>query len=165
MIEASMTAVVEEGDHLGDALDRFMIDLEGSSLQPWGSTAAGRATVEHVTAQAIDQLLDAIPSSDPINRLGVWWQRRLRRTATMSALPQLLVAGSGADALIGRREMELLDRPPWSHGDRLLSAFELAHSEIKTQTELVVEGLTARIGRRGRTYLAPVQRVTIELRD
>jgi hypothetical protein len=32
--------------------------------------------------------------------------------------------------VIARVEMALLDRAPWSHGDRLLSAFELAHLDI-----------------------------------
>ncbi len=165
MIDESMSAVVEEGELLGTALDRFMLDLDRSPLQGWGSSTAGKATVDHVTSEAIGQLMDAVPSDESINALGLWWQRRLRRAATVASMPRLLIAGAKADALIGGREMELLDRPPWSHGDRLLSAFELANSEIKTQTELVMEGLSARVARRGKTYIAPVQRVTIELRD
>lgn len=165
MIDASMAAIVEEGEALGAALDRFMVEVDESPLDRWSASGAGKATVEHVTAQAIAQLMEAVPPSDSIHALGSWWQRRLRRTAVRGAFPGVLASGSQREAVIGKREMELLDRQPWSHGDRLLSAFELAHNEIRTQTELVMEGLTARVGRRGKRFVAPDKRVTIELRD
>ncbi|MEZ5408834.1 MAG: hypothetical protein R2761_12465 [Acidimicrobiales bacterium] len=74
----------------------------------------------------------ALPSTADIDELGQWWQRRLRRAATLRALPDVAARLPGAAELtIAHHEMGLLDQPPWSHGDRLLSAFELAHAEIR----------------------------------
>lgn len=74
----------------------------------------------------------ALPSTDEIDELGQWWQRRLRRAATLRALPDVAARRPGAaEITIAHHEMWLLDQPPWSHGDRLLSAFELAHAEIR----------------------------------
>lgn len=74
----------------------------------------------------------ALPSTDDIDELGQWWQRRLRRAATLRALPDVAARRPGAaEITIAHHEMWLLDQPPWSHGDRLLSAFELAHAEIR----------------------------------
>lgn len=163
MIEQAMTAIVDEGEDLGRTLDRFIVDVEESPLQTWATTQSGRGTIHQVTSQAIDQLLDAVPAPDGIHSLGEWWQRRLRMRAIRQTMPRLLLSRGNIDAVIGKAEMALLDQPPWCHGDRLLSAFELAYAEIRTQTELVVEGLTTRVSRRGERYLTPASRVTIEL--
>ncbi|MGI9596475.1 MAG: hypothetical protein ACR2QK_09960 [Acidimicrobiales bacterium] len=164
MVDESMTAVVEEGQALGEALDRFMVELESPVLASWTGSSLDPAVVDAMTSQAIGYLLSAVPSARSIDALGSWWQRRLHRAAIVSALPELLHSSSDADLVIGRAEMSLLDRPPWSHGDRLLSAFELAHGEIKTQSDLVADGLSSRVAARGRRYLTPGRRVTIELR-
>lgn len=74
----------------------------------------------------------ALPSTQDIDGLGQWWQRRLRRAATLRALPDVAARlPDAAELTIAHHEMWLLDQPPWSHGDRLLSAFELAHAEIR----------------------------------
>ncbi len=74
----------------------------------------------------------ALPSTTEIDELGQWWQRRLRRAATLRALPDVAAGRPGAaEVTIAHHEMWLLDQPPWSHGDRLLSAFELAHAELR----------------------------------
>jgi hypothetical protein len=87
-------------------------------------------------------LLAALPSLDPIDELGRWWQRRLRRAATLRALPLIaLRAPSQAELVIANVEMSLLDRAPWSHGDRLLSAFETAHAEVISHGRRRVGGL------------------------
>lgn len=164
LVDESMTALVEEGEQIGCALDHFMAELDGAD-HPWCDTKPGRSAAHELSVFAIAGLTDAVPSDREIHALGAWWQRRLRRTATLRAMPTLVRGRGDADAVIGRTEMDLLDGPPWTHGDRLLSAFELAHSEIRTQTELVADGLTTRVARRGRHYLSPTQRVTIELRD
>ena len=76
-------------------------------------------------------LLDALPSSTAINDLGNWWQQRLRRAAMTRSLPSILARSPGeAELVVSNQEMLLLDRAPWSHGDRLLSAFELANGEV-----------------------------------
>lgn len=165
LVDPSMAALVDVGDELGRKLDRFLLDLDDVG-HPWTDTETGRAASTQASAQAIDRMLQAVPSSHTIHSLGSWWHRRLRRAAVLRSLPLLPRAGFAGqmDIVIGRAELDLLNGPPWAHGDRLLSAFELAHSEIRTQTELVMEGLTARVARRGRPYLDPKQRVTIELR-
>ena len=73
----------------------------------------------------------ALPSTAGINDLGSWWQRRLRRAAMMRSILAIATnTPARAEFLIANKEMALLDQAPWSHGDRLLSAFELAHGEI-----------------------------------
>lgn len=164
MVDASMAAVVEEGHLLGEALDRFLDELDSPALIDWTEDSLDRRTLDHTTGPAIARLLGAVPPTSSIHALGSWWQRRLRRAAVLRSIPRLLASDADPDQVIGRSEMALLDRAPWSHGDRLLSAFELAHGEIRTQTELVAEGLTSRVSTRGRRYLTPSARVTIELR-
>lgn len=163
MVDASMAAVVEEGQRLGEALDRFLLDLDEPPLAAWTAQSMEAAIPQEAGARAIGHFLDAVPSNRSIDALGSWWQRRLRRTAVVRSIPELISSGADAELIIGRTEMALLDRPPWSHGDRLLSAFELGHGEIRTQSELVAEGLAARVAKRGRRYLSPGRRVTIEL--
>ncbi len=73
----------------------------------------------------------SLPSTAEINDLGAWWQRRLRRAALLRSIPTIASnTPARAEFLIANKEMMLLDRPPWSHSDRLLSAFELAHGQI-----------------------------------
>lgn len=165
LVDPSMAALVDEGDNLGRSLDHFLCNLD-QARHPWADTDSGRIAATQASARAIDRMLQAVPSAHTIHSLGSWWHRRLRRAAVLQALPQLARAGAAGqiDIVIGRAELDLLNGPPWAHGDRLLSAFELAHSEIRTQTELVMEGLTARVARRGRPFLDPRQRITIELR-
>lgn len=178
LIDASLAAVVEEGHQLGRAIDDFLVAVDehraafadALSASPAATAGPSRNRPEFdqasidVAERAIVPLLQAVPPNRSIDALGAWWQRRLRRAAIIAALPRLLISDD-ADRLIGQAEMSLLDRPPWSHGDRLLSAFELAHGEIRTQTELVADGLSSRIAARGRRYLTPGERVTIELRN
>lgn len=91
-----------------------------------------RAIVDDRHEQAVAALLAAIPARDSLDELGRWWQRRLRRAATIRAFPTLAgTAAKGAELVVSQFEMQLLDESPWSHGDRLLSAFELAESDIR----------------------------------
>lgn len=78
------------------------------------------------------RVLPILPRSDDLDDLGRWWQRRLRRAAAARAAPRAL-AGTTAEIglAVSRTEMQLLDRAPWAHGDRLLSAFELAYADIE----------------------------------
>ncbi len=164
MVDESMAAVVEEGQVLGEAIDRFLTELDRPPLAEWADERLAPTALTDATSGAIGQLIEAVPSATSIDALGSWWQRRLHRAAVVRAIPELMSSLAEAELIIGRTEMQLLDRPPWSHGDRLLSAFELAHGEIRTQSELVAEGLTSRVATRGRRYLSPNKRVTIELR-
>ena len=166
LVDASVAAIVDEAHRLARALDAFLAARgQGVHLaEPPGchrdrgdagaaAGPAGGALRDQgpdgvaVASLAIATLGRAVPTPAAIDHLGAWWHRRLRRCAAFRALPEL-VAGAEPDLAIGRAEMALLDRPPWSHGDRLLSAFELAHAEIRTQAQLVSAGLEARIAHR-----------------
>ena len=167
LVDASLNAIADELTVLGDAIDRFLVATSRSTLEPWISGAHGQAAVQRAGISAVDRVLDAIPPPDPINELGEWWQRRLHRGALVRSLPRLLLSGVEAELVVGTAELALLDGPPWSHGDRLLSAFELAHSEIRSQTRLLADDLTNRIVERGAGRLIgqePGGPVTIELR-
>ena len=89
------------------------------------------------------ELVGAMAGPDRIDDLGAWWQRRLRRAALVPALPDLL-AGTPAEAdlIVTNHAMGLLDTPPWAHGDRLLSAFELARTDIKAHGRRWLQRLT-----------------------
>ncbi len=108
LVDTSMAAVVDEGERLGASLDRFVLGLD-EMHHPWSGSEPGRSATGTMTSQAIARLLQSVPSDAAIHTLGVWWQRKLRRTATMHALPALLKIGVDADAVIGRTEMALLD--------------------------------------------------------
>lgn len=69
----------------------------------------------------------------PLDRLGARWQARLHRSAHLASLPQtLLIPVKRADQVVARIEMGLLDQAPWAQDDRLLTAFELAHADIRS---------------------------------
>ncbi len=160
-----MTALIDDGVGIGQLLERFLSELDNSRCQ-WLDTESGRAATTDASVRAIGRVLEAVPSGHGIHDLGSWWHRRLRRAAVRRSLPALPRAWPAGriDIVVGRAELELLDGPPWAHGDRLLSAFELAHSEIRTNAELVMDELAVKAVRRGRPYLVPRQRATIELR-
>ena len=167
LVDASLTAVTNGIDELGDAIDRFLVATSRSTLEPWIHGAEGQAAFRRAGTAAVGQLLDAMPPPDSINEVGEWWQRRLHRRALTRSLPRLLVSGTEADLVIGAAELALLDGLPWSYGDRLLSAFELAHSEIRSRARQLAEDLVDRIARRGPGALVdqvPGGPVTIELR-
>ena len=128
------------------------LDRAGEAPTPdefWAATAqprarhlldAARATIDRELPAvartgdvlAVGDVVAALPSTAAIDELGRWWQRRLRRAAAMRALPDVAARLPGAAELtIAHHEMWLLDQAPWSHGDRLLSAFELAYAEIR----------------------------------
>lgn len=72
-----------------------------------------------------------LPDSQ-IDELGRWWQARLYRSALAATLPKSILSSMSELAASARDfEMELLDQPPWSHGDRLLLAFETTHRELR----------------------------------
>lgn len=149
LVEASVDVVDEELDLLGEAIDRFLVATSRSTLEPWINGADGRAAIQRTGVAAIDRFLAAIPQAQAIDDLGEWWQRRLQRRAIVQSLPRLLVSRATVEAVIGERELALLDAAPWSHGDRLLSAFELGHAEIRNRAVGGAEELLDRVNDRG----------------
>jgi hypothetical protein len=94
--------------------------------------AATAVTAADAAAVMSRRLETALPANSDIDALGRWWLRRLRWAARLHALPQLLrTAPPAAGLVLANRELQLLDQPPWSHSDRLLSAFELARADIR----------------------------------
>lgn len=90
----------------------------------------------------VRRLGPALIAPTSINALGQWWQNRLRRRAMVLAAPgSLLKPTSHFPLLVTERELELARRPPWSHGDRLLAAFELAHADLRTHAADIEQDL------------------------
>ncbi|MDH3679739.1 MAG: hypothetical protein OEV40_07295 [Acidimicrobiia bacterium] len=104
---------------------RHVIDRDLLCLQAHADRPGSRLRVSH------REVVSALPSTQHINDLGCWWQQRLRRAALIrSAAAVVGRPPSQAELTIANHEMALLNRAPWAHGDRLLSAFELVHGEI-----------------------------------
>lgn len=69
-----------------------------------------------------------------IDALGQRWQERLRRQAIRRYIRTGGVADAGFAAAVDAQELKMLRLAPWAHADQLLSAFELAHTEIGRTT-------------------------------
>lgn len=98
---------------------------------------SGGADIDLTTAIAIaesgsEEFLAAAAIGNRINKVGAWWQGKLRRRAILATAGRLLITPLGRyDLEVSASEMRLLGEPPWSLDDRLLSAFELAHSDLR----------------------------------
>ncbi len=128
---ADAVAVLDdEIDAIEDAVRRFL-----ESIRIFAKASGRRADPRAVSgwiAEAVQPLLDSTPAMDNLNRVGDRWQKRLRRTAAMHSIPDLLLNPRlSAGDIVSQTEMRLLENSPWVHGDRMLSAFELATSDIR----------------------------------
>lgn len=111
----------------GIVINRALLSL----AQHRCSLCSDRHCSDRHWAVAEADVLAVISRAEQIDELGRWWQRRLRRTATLRSIPTVLTrVPAQVELTISTMEMDLLDRAPWSHSDRLLSAFELAHGEL-----------------------------------
>lgn len=149
LVDNSVDAVLDEWASLDEAIERFLTATSRSTLEPWISGAEGRAAIQQTGAAAVDRLLRAVPSSAQIDELGEWWQRQLHHRAVLRAIPRLFTTRQPTDTVIAAVELEVLDSSPWCYGDRLLSAFELANAEIRTQATERANDLMARVTDRG----------------
>lgn len=125
----------------------------GVSRVERGSTeqdaALGRRIAEIWSSVSFDQ--------DELNDLGGRWQKRLSRRAARSAfLRSMMRPASEYSAHLELTEMTLLDRPPWRHGDRILTAFELVHGDVRAALRQAQHDLAAPLIERPRG----VKRVT-----
>ncbi len=127
---------------VGDALRRHVRVL--ATLEPNPEDAdRWRETM----VAAVQRLGPALVPPTTINSLGRWWQNRLRRRAMVSALPDsLLQPATRFPLLVTERELELSRRPPWSQGDRLLAAFELAHADLRARAVDIEHDLVRQAG-------------------
>ncbi len=132
----AVNVIDAEREELTKALQHYAISIaEQDRGTADGGPEAASATVERNMATAmagIELVVGAATAISSINELGAWWQGRLRRAAIMATAGRLLFTPVGRFELeVSAAEMRLLDRPPWSHDDRMLSAFELAHSDLR----------------------------------
>jgi len=134
MFDAAQAAIDGEAGELTKALQQFAtaIRLEfrangGSNDQDWSID-----DLCEVAFQGIRRVVLTVRALNEIDDLGRWWQDRLRRKAVVSVASRILTSPlRHFELIVSAAEMDILERPPWSHDDRLLSAFELAHSELR----------------------------------
>lgn len=135
LYDASRAALDSETAELTKALQQYAtgVRLELRSVghgpdDPSLLMSRYRGTAE----RAVQQVMSATPRPDAINELGAWWQDRLHRRALLKAAwPGLTASISQLEMIVARAEMELLEQAPWSHDDRMLSAFEVIHSDLR----------------------------------
>ncbi len=126
LLEHALEVINQEMTVLGDAVSRFTLTarrLEG--IEPAIMVDSIERALTEVRRVGID------PST--LNEIGQRWQKRLRRAAIRRAAVRILTKETReANLHIMQAEMELLASAPWAHLDRLLMAFELAHSDIRS---------------------------------
>jgi len=157
LVEASTQAIEGEINQLTKALQQFAagVRLELRTDLTAGQEIALLDDHRRLAADGIDLVMSAVGRSDGINELGAWWQNRLRRRATLKATRLLLTSSLDRfDLIVTAAEMQLLQESPWSHGDRLLTAFELAHSDLREFRQQ----LERRLQRQARSMFDTVER-------
>ena len=142
----------EAGKVLGDTLWRH-----GRAVAALGPEPADAGRWRKLVEAEVHRLGSAFIPPTTIDGLGQWWQNRLRRRATMLAVSSSLLSSSPLSSsllkpaarfslLLAQSELELARRPSWSHGDRLLAAFELAHADLQARAGDIEYGLTRQAG-------------------
>ncbi|MFW2381769.1 MAG: hypothetical protein ACN4GZ_08440, partial [Acidimicrobiales bacterium] len=127
----SIAAIDDEFAHIDDAIDRFSESVR--IINRSGSAHITAAQVRHILEAELGVLDSCTASTDNINLLAHRWSTQLRRAAWRRQAHILLFRSAAeADAIIGQAQVALVDECPWAHTDRLLSAFELGHADIRT---------------------------------
>ncbi len=131
LVTTSIAAIDDEMAQVEDAIDRFSESVR----------IINRSSAAHITAAQVRQTLEVelgvlescAASTDSINLLANRWSAQLRRAAWRRQAHVLLFRSAAeADAIIGQAQVTLVEECPWAHTDRLLSAFELGHADIRT---------------------------------
>lgn len=86
-----------------------------------------RADVERL----IQPVSSAAPDRSTLDGLGERWQERMRRQAIRRYVRSGGATDASLSAAVDALELEMINQAPWAHADQLLSAFELAHTEIR----------------------------------
>ncbi len=129
LVEKACQVIDEEVEEFRRVVYRFGQAVADESRDPGYTPDAS----DHAFARAVQCLAGGGLDRTPLDRLGSRWQAKLRRSARAAAMPRsLLMPVRRADELVARIEMELLDQAPWAQDDRLLSAFELAHADVRS---------------------------------
>ncbi len=132
LVTAAEPLVEQAGHAFGDAANRLTrsVELATESHQSISTIAPG--LLRRMIDVGGNVVRTATPSRDGIDQIGERWHRRLRRAAWKSVVPsQFAMSTAALEDRIDHMELELLEQLPWAHGDRLLSAFELAHVDVK----------------------------------
>lgn len=125
-------AVAERSRRDAPSMDGNPLDVQ----PPAGASDIDLATAIAVARTGVDEFVAAATVGNRINEVGAWWQGRLRRKAILVSAGRLLMTPVGRyDSAVAAAEMRLLAEPPWSLDDRLLSAYELAHSDLRDHVE------------------------------
>lgn len=125
---AARLVIDSELENVSDAVSRFT-----ASVSPLLSDPSIGQFVRTDVSVVLQVLGSNTLDDGPLNDLGDRWQERLHRQAIRRCM-RLRNSNTGEpfDAVVAREELDMLDKAPWIHGDRLLSAFEIAHSETRS---------------------------------
>ena len=126
-----ISAIEAEAPVLVSAAERFVesVAIENSRGAAITNAAIRTALADHLATP----MLQARPKSTELDQLGVVWHSRLRRCAWRKTFPAALFRSAAeSDLRTGQAQVQLASQGPWAHGDRLLSAFEGAHAEVRS---------------------------------
>lgn len=127
--EVADRTVDDEVANLDDAVARFHESVRLLARPRRDDELGRRARADAL--EILRRVTDSVPPGT-VDELGARWQKRLRRTARRRELTTIVrTPRKEAELAVSKAEMQLLASTPWSHGDRLLSAVELAHQEIR----------------------------------
>lgn len=117
---------------LWDAIDVFAEGvLPELALNGEPPSADAMNSLRDDVERLIQPVATAAPNRARIDDLGERWQQRMRR----QAIRRYVRSGGETDApfsaAIDALELQMIGQAPWAHADQLLSAFELAHIEIR----------------------------------
>ncbi len=137
LVEQACAAIDAGLAEYGLALKKFEDSLRHAFRRPLNVDDVERAmlieALDAASEEARERMERCYPDRSPLDKLGARWQGKLRRAARRSQLRTTLMSTvAQAEMAAQVAEMKLLDEPPWLHGDRLLTAFELAHADIRT---------------------------------
>ncbi len=131
LANTSIAAIDDELGHAEAAVEKFCESVRIINRSSIAHITA--AEVRHHLETELGPLRECAVSTDHINGLANRWSAQLRRAAWRRHVPLLLFRSTAeADAIIGQAQVALVEEPPWAHTDRLLSAFELCHADIRT---------------------------------
>lgn len=106
------------------------VDLITTGLRRLGPGPAIHA--DALSEQIVMRWSTVAMDQAPLDELGRRWQRRLRRSAIGATLVRTVSRPMREfGAHLEQTELAMLDDAPWRHGDRLLTAFELAHADVR----------------------------------
>ncbi len=131
MVNTAVASIDDELANVDEAIDKFTESVR--IINRTGKVHVSAAQVRQILEAELSRLDECAPSTDGINDLANRWSAQLRRAAWRRQIPLLLFRSTAeANSIIGQAQVELVEQAPWAHTDRLLSAFELGHADIRT---------------------------------